>query len=225
MKIDGKFYLNKCQELEYSDEMKKCIEDACIYCVENVSDNINGYYKGDHPLMMLGKIQSGKTRAFTGVMALAFDNGFDYVFILTKNSKALVEQTYKRMRKEFKKFIDEDEVDVYDIMKLQDDLTPYELEKRLIFVAKKQKDNLKRICNFISDYMKNTDKKCLIIDDEADISGIGYEKAKENKDEFDLRTIASEVNKIRGSLDGYVFVQVQQHHMLFICSQNLMGQK
>ena len=76
--------------------------------------------------MMLGKIQSGKTKAFTGVMALAFDNNFDYVFILTKNSKALVEQTYKRMRNEFKSFIDNDEVDVSDIMKLQDDLTSYE---------------------------------------------------------------------------------------------------
>lgn len=53
------------------------------------------------------------------------------------------------MRKEFKQFIDSDEVDVNDIMKFQDDLTSYELEKKLIFIAKKQKDNLTRICTFI----------------------------------------------------------------------------
>ena len=51
------------------------------------------------------------------------------IFYSDKNSKALVEQTYKRMRKEFKDFILEDKVDVNDIMKLQDDLTAYELER------------------------------------------------------------------------------------------------
>lgn len=204
----GKYYKHKCRENDYNEKMRKCIEEACQYCIDNVSASVNEKYKEEHPLMLLGKIQSGKTRAFTGVIALAFDNGFDYVFILTKNSKALVEQTYKRMRKEFKDFIDEDEVDVSDIMKLQDDLTPYELEKRLIFIAKKQKDNLIRICNFIKDYMIKGDKKCLIIDDEADVSGIGYEKVKGTKDEFDLRTVAAEVNRIRGSLEGYVFIQV-----------------
>lgn len=204
----GKYYTSKCKENNYDEKMKKCIEDACRYCIDNVSESENANNKGEQPLMMLGKIQSGKTRAFTGVMALAFDNGFDYVFILTKNSKALVEQTYKRMRKEFKQFINDDEVDVNDIMKLQDDLTSYELEKHLIFIAKKQKDNLVRICNFIRDHIGNGNKKCLIIDDEADTSGIGYEKIKDTKDEFDLRTVAAEVNRIRGSLDGYVFIQV-----------------
>lgn len=130
--IKGEYYTKKYEETGYSEELKQCIEEACSYCIENIQSNLmsgNRYYKGEHPLMLFGKIQSGKTRAFTGLMALAFDNNFDYVFILTKNSKALVEQTYKRMRKEFKHFINEDKIDVNDIMKLQDELTPYELEK------------------------------------------------------------------------------------------------
>lgn len=158
--------------------------------------------------MLLGEIQSGKTRAFTGLMALAFDNGFDYVFVLTKNNIALVEQTYKRMRKEFKTFIDQDRVDVNDIMKLQDDLTPYELDKKLIIIANKQKDNLKRISNFIKYTMVSGTKNCLVIDDEADTTSIGYEKVKDTVEDFNLRTVAAEVDKIRGSLDGCVFVQV-----------------
>ncbi|SUY46611.1 endonuclease, Z1 domain-containing protein [Clostridium putrefaciens] len=208
--IKGEYYTKKYEETGYSEELKQCIEEACSYCIENIQSNLmsgNRYYKGDHPLMLFGKIQSGKTRAFTGLMALAFDNNFDYVFILTKNSKALVEQTYKRMRKEFKHFINEDKIDVNDIMKLQDELTPYELEKKLIFIAKKQKDNLGRICDFINDYMIDGTKNCLIIDDEADTTGIGFEKEKDT-DEFNLRTVAAEVDNIRGSLDGYVFVQV-----------------
>ena len=74
----GKYYASKCRENKYDKKMKKCIEDACQYCIDNVSKSTNGNYKGEHPLMMLGKIQSGKTKAFTGVMALAFDNNFDY---------------------------------------------------------------------------------------------------------------------------------------------------
>jgi len=208
--ILGEYYKTKCKETDYSDELKKCIEEACEFCITNIrSVNLeNPYYKGEHPLMLLGKIQSGKTRAFTGLMALAFDNGFDYVFIMTKNSKALVEQTYKRMRKEFKVFIEKDEVDVSDIMKLQDELTPYELEKKLIIIAKKQKDNLERIVDFIKDSMIYGTKNCLIIDDEADTTSIGFEKVKDTTNDFDLRTVAAEVNRIRGSLDGCVFVQV-----------------
>ena len=144
--------------MEYSNKLKKCIEDACQYCLDNVKNQLENNYKREHPLMLLGKIQSGKTRAFTGLMALAFDNGFDYIFILTKNNKALVEQTYKRMRKEFKTFIDQDKVDVNDIMKLQDELTPYELDKKLIIIAKKQKDNLHRISSSIRYTMNNGEK-------------------------------------------------------------------
>lgn len=208
--ILGEYYQIKCREAGYSDELKQCIENACEYCIDNMHSTVTGnpYYKGEHPLMLLGEIQSGKTRAFTGLMALAFDNGFDYIFILTKNNKALVEQTYKRMRKEFKTFIDQDKVDVNDIMKLQDELTPYELDEKLIIIAKKQKDNLHRISSFIRYTMINGEKNCLIIDDEADTASIGYEKIKDSMEDFNLRTVAAEVDKIRGSLDGCMFIQV-----------------
>lgn len=203
----GKFFLAKAKENEYSHELEKCIEDACQYCIDttfvtNTEDKVN------HPIMMLGKIQSGKTRAFTGLMALAFDNRFDMVFILTKNSVALVKQTYKRMRREFRSFINANEVEVFDIMNEPEGLTEYELDKKVIVVAKKEKRNLDKISDFISNYTIQQRKYCLIIDDEADTTGIGFSHVKGTDDEFDLRTVASKVNGIRGSLDGCVFVQV-----------------
>ncbi|MHB8065880.1 MAG: Z1 domain-containing protein, partial [Ruminiclostridium sp.] len=192
-------------------DLQKCIEDAVQYCIgmtfSQSKSDLND--KGKYPIMLLGKIQSGKTRAYTGMMALAFDNQFDMVFILTKNSKALVQQTYKRMRHEFKDFIQENEVEVFDIMKvLRAGLTDYELNKKIVIVAKKEKRNLDRISDFISNYTIQQRKNCLIIDDEADTTGIGFYKIKGSDDEFDLRTIASKVNEIRGSLDRCVFVQV-----------------
>ena len=66
--------------------------------------------------MLLGKIQSApkKTRAFIGVIGLAFDEGYDLVVVLTKGErKALTKQTYERLYQEFDehgKFIENDVV-------------------------------------------------------------------------------------------------------------------
>lgn len=201
----GKYYQYKKREYDYSDKLEKCIIDTCEYCIKNTFGADEEKQK--YPIMMLGKIQSGKTRAFIGLIALAFDNDFDMVFVLTKNSKALVQQTESRMKKEFKPFISDYEIEVKNIIKMSYNLTGYQLEKKFIIIAKKEKNNLDKIINFIKDYSINKNKKCLIIDDEADTTGIGYGKNKDT-DEFDLRTVASKVNEIRGNLDGCVFVQV-----------------
>lgn len=204
----GVYYQKKIEENHYQLQLQKCIEDACRFCLETVAISDTDEVRKNQPLMLLGKIQSGKTRAFTGLMALAFDNNFDMALILTKNSQALVTQTYKRMRLEFKAAIAENEIEVFDIMKAIDGLTDYELNKKIIIIAKKEKRNLERIASFISDYAIQHRKNCLIIDDEADTTGIGFSRVKNTDDEFDLRTVASKVNEVRGSLDGCVFVQV-----------------
>ena len=52
MKI-GDYYNFKCQDMGYSDELQECIKEACKYCIDNLRSNSK---KGEHPLMMLGKI-------------------------------------------------------------------------------------------------------------------------------------------------------------------------
>ena len=206
----GKFYSTKCEDNNFSKELQLCIENSYDYCHHSVSltydDDAPETEK--KPIMMLGKIQSGKTRAYTGLIALAFDNIFDMVIILTKNSKPLVQQTLRRMKHEFSYFIEKNKVNVFDIMKAIEGLTPYELNKKLIIVAKKETKNLDKISNFISDYTLQQSKYCLIIDDEADSTSIGFNKIKGEEKEFDLRTIASKINNLRGTLAGYAFVQV-----------------
>jgi hypothetical protein len=201
----GKYYLHKKETAKpkYDDAFEKCVVDTCQYCIDNSGAHEDA--KLIHPIMMLGKIQSGKTRAFTAVIAMAFDNDFDVILILTKNSTALVSQTVLRMIKEFKNF---SEIDIQDIININNNISPYALKnKKFIIVAKKEKRNLVRIGDFIEDYSIDENKKCLIIDDEADVTGIGYSKVK-NSDEFDLRTVAKAVNRIRGNLNNCVFVQV-----------------
>ena len=205
MEKNGKCYsAKKTQGSGYDNALRECIENTCQYCIE--STNKNSEDKINKPIMMLGKIQSGKTRAYTGLIALAFDNGFDMVFILSKNSKALINQTVSRMKKEFQEFIYNYEVVVSDIMKFNTRISGYQLEQKNIIIAKKEKNNINRLIDFINSYSIN-EKKCLIIDDEADTTGIGYNKVK-GQDEYTLRMVSSKVNEMRGTLDGCVFVEV-----------------
>lgn len=204
MKLDGKYYnFKKSDGHGYDETLQKCIEETFQYCLDNT--NLDAVEKINKPIMMLGKIQSGKTRAFTGLIALAFDNDFDIIFILTKNSKALVEQTVTRMKKEFS--FEKNSVVVKDIMKASSKMSGYELQQKNIIVAKKEGRNIDKLIEFIEKYSINTNKKCLIVDDEADTTGIGYEKIK-GSNEYTLRTVSSKVNDMRGTLDGCVFVEV-----------------
>lgn len=191
---NGEFFSIKKEE--YNDKTLACIRQA----VEKL-DEIE-----DRPLMMLGKIQSGKTKSFIGVISLAFDNGYDLAIVLTKNSNALAKQTTARMRDEFKEFKDDDIIEIFDIMCMPPNMSKFELDKKMIIVVKKEKNNIPKMLKFIEDYSLNEDKKCLIIDDEADFCSIGYDKNKETE-EFDLRKIASQINKLRLQLTCK-FIQV-----------------
>ena len=69
--------------------------DACVR--ETVNELITRETTSSHPGMLLGKIQSGKTRAFLGIIALAFENGYDVAVVLTKGTKTLGNQTVRRI--------------------------------------------------------------------------------------------------------------------------------
>src|SRR5579862_8800011 len=98
-------------------------DDSLQECIEIVVDKLKSATDPRRPGMLLGKIQSGKTRAFLGIIARAFDRDFDIAIVLTKGTKTLSEQTVKRIARDFKMFIDQDEVLVFDIMTAPDTLT------------------------------------------------------------------------------------------------------
>ena len=76
-------------------------------------------------------------------------NHFDIAIVLSKNSRALIEQTAKRLNSEFKMFVDDGELDIYDIMHAPESFGIFELDSKLIFVAKKQDDNLRRLIDLL----------------------------------------------------------------------------
>src|SRR5437762_5903527 len=110
--LNGEFYpAFTADPQRYSDEDKRCVE-------QTVEKLLNTATTSDRPGMLLGKIQSGKTKSFMGAIALAFDNGFDVCVVLTKGTRALAKQTFERVDQEFRQFVDHGELNVYDIMSL-----------------------------------------------------------------------------------------------------------
>jgi hypothetical protein len=188
-------------------ELRNDDEDLQL-CIEAVVDQLESAVDPEKPGMLLGKIQSGKTRAFLGIIARAFDRDFDVAVILTKGTKTLAGQTVKRIARDFKVFIEDDEVLLFDIMAAPDLLTKSEQRRKLIIVAKKQAHNLARINDFFSTkYPGMKDRKILLVDDEADLASVRFAKQK-GETAFDQGTIANQMDALRRSLPKISFLQV-----------------
>ena len=208
---------------KYSVELKKSIEQTGQLCIDNINQKVFS------PIMMMGNIQSGKTRGFIGLMSLCFDNGFDVTIILTKCSTALVKQTVSRMMSEFEVFKTGNATvgdivaqDILDIdfrscetmgqreAVVKKFLKNYKRKKRII-VVKKQADNVDRLNLFIEAIIKyDYYQRLLIVDDEADITSVGYQKSGV-ADSLSLRRISGSVNTMRKSLHSnieHVLMQV-----------------
>lgn len=157
------------------------------------------------PGVLLGKVQSGKTRAYLGVIARAFDKGYGVAVILTKGTRSLAQQTVSRVREDFKEFIAADEVQAYDIMSLPK-LTPYELNQHLVLIVKKEDDNLRRLLTAFSiDFPSLAGKRVLVVDDEADLASISFKKedgvVKPGK-------VSNQIDELRSMVSDLGFLQV-----------------
>jgi len=183
-------------------------DEALQSCVERVVDQLEQADDPRKPGMLLGKIQSGKTRAFLGIIARAFDRDFDIAIVLTKGTKTLAGQTVKRIGRDFKNFIDNDEVVLFDIMAAPDPLTKAELRRKIVIVAKKQVHNLTRIqALFDEKYPALKGRRVLLVDDEADMASVRFAK-KKGEDAVDQGAIANQMDVLRKSLEKISFLQV-----------------
>lgn len=190
------------QSKPYLQMLRSCIE-------QTVEQLLNSRTNVNNPGMLLGKIQSGKTRTFIGIIALAFDRGYDICVVFTKGTRALAEQTYQRLEFEFREFIDNDDVKVYDIMNIPAQLTLFIRRQKLIIVVKKETNNLDRLVDFFNSYPDLIEKRTLLIDDEADIASVGFRKDRTQQDGVSMNVLATKINNIRtGFSNNYNFLQV-----------------
>ncbi len=197
--MSSKFYEVLAADRKDSPELQQCVSKTVEQLLK--LDTSVG-----RPGILLGKIQSGKTRAFLGVIASAFDQGYDMAVVLTKGTVSLAKQTLNRIRKDFKPFIDADTVQVFDIMTLPENLTTYELSQKLILVVKKEDDNLDRLIKAVEDvYPELRGRKLLIVDDEADFASLSYRR-KEGA--VRLGVISGQIEELRKLVPNSDFLQV-----------------
>ena len=161
-----------------SEELSTCIVQAADVLLKpeiSASEALK-------PVMLYGKIQSGKTRAFVGVMSIAFDRGVDIVVVYTKGTNALATQTVSRMKNEFDHFKPGNDLHqqytivVHDVLDFKNQmLTDYELNtRRHIIVCKKEAKNTRLLKEIFESSMIMRQKKVVVIDDEADFGGISF---------------------------------------------------
>ena len=161
----------------YSNELKSCIEETVDKLLDPNLQNAT------EPGLLLGKIQCGKTRAFVGVMGLAFDRGIDVCVVLTKSDNGLVEQTKARMEYEFRDYIGNNNIKQrciisVNVIDANSTFTPAQINQhKNIFVVYKNKARLTNLIRLFN----NTDfrnKRVLIIDDEADFVSRAFYRQK-----------------------------------------------
>lgn len=182
--------------------------DELAACIERVVNQLESAgTTGDRPGMLLGKIQSGKTRAFVGVIARAFDRGFDIALVLTKGTKTLSVQTVARLSDDFAEFIDDDELLVLDIMKLPGTLRKSELRRKIVIVAKQQARNLPRLIDFLQSNAALQNRRVLLIDDEADLASVRFVQ-KRGDPAINQGTIAEQIDDLRRLTHDVAFLQV-----------------
>lgn len=92
----GRYVLGECR----TDEERNCL----ISDVESFWTRINSYMTPQNSRaygLAVGRVQSGKTRNYIGLMFKAIDEGYNTVIILTSKSSQLAVQTHKRVEKWF----------------------------------------------------------------------------------------------------------------------------
>ncbi|MEI2606014.1 hypothetical protein V8O11_19730 [Erwinia aphidicola] len=167
------FYSRLSASQKYDSSLENCIHQV-IEKLELIDTST------DNPGVLLGKIQSGKTRGFLGIIAKAFDQDYDIALVFTKGTKTLAKQTVSRITHDFSMFVDDEKLSIFDIMEIPQRLTKSEINKKIIIVAKKEVKNLDRVINFFSNpnYEGIREKKVILIDDEADMGSVRFVKKK-----------------------------------------------
>ena len=146
-------------------------------------------------ILLVGKVQSGKTSNLEALTALAFDNGFNLMIIYGGYDNSLLKQTTKRFKdafgvpEELDEILDEGTPAVFStsgnplsIKDIDNDLIE-ELREAgvpIIITAMKRPRGLQAVNAFLN-RIDRTSVKALVIDDEGDQASLNICRDKENE--------------------------------------------
>lgn len=173
--------------------------------VSNNSDNKN--------ILLVGKVQSGKTSNLEMFSAFALDNGYQCIIIYGGYDTKLLAQTSDRFKKTFDindESVESDEPELFStddtesIGSLDEDVLRkiIELKKPIFFVSMKRPKALSKI-NDALEKIKNYNLKTFIIDDEGDQASLNTEFRKNKKS-----ATYSQIIKMKETLNNPLYLSV-----------------
>lgn len=181
-----------------TEEFDGCVRRTVDKLLADGSDS-------DHPGLLLGNIQCGKTNTFENIIALAFDKGIEVCVIFTKGTKTLASQTLARAKADFAFARKTDKIDnrmkvvITDIMNLRhkgvSTIDTNDDHCRQIIICKKEAKNLESLINLYENISPNLrTERTLIVDDEADFASRVYRGSGLNTD---LAKISEQIDYFR----------------------------
>lgn len=180
--------------------------------------NASGNLETTH--LVVGYVQSGKTMSFTGVLAMAKDNGYRIAVVLTGVTTNLEVQTADRLERDLDlgedqdwfKFInnpsDEDAATVIKALRLS-------AKPMIVIPILKHRKYIDDVAALFSDEKVRAtvgDETILIIDDEADqasLNSYGYKNSKitDPSEEAKESAIYAAIHRMRAQMPGNSYVQ------------------
>src|SRR5579883_1699220 len=140
---------------------------------------------GDETGLVIGHVQSGKTMSFTTVAALAHDNGYRMVIVITEVSKPLFEQSKARLQHDLQLLTRRDrkwqhfsnprgndrQSMVDTLAEWRDPSTPPSERRTILITVMKNHTHLEKLRQVLSS-LDLREVPVLVIDDEADQAGL-----------------------------------------------------
>lgn len=178
--------------------------------------------------LVLGKVQSGKTSNFLGLIALGFDNNIDVVVLIGGKDSKLLAQNNKRLGEVFSTEEQENKVIIENINDASINPKNYPIllnstSKKLIITCLKNPIHLTKLTDFLN-YSKLRFKNVMIIDDEGDQATLNSNAERKNKK---ATVLYSKIINILKSLPHFVYIQVTAtaYANLFLRDSDLLKPK
>lgn len=241
----GEFFEKFIDYIRRSESNPKGLSNAAIATFREESCDVLAHCNPHNAVnlpetthLAVGYVQSGKTMSFTGVTALAKDNGYRVIIYLAGTKNNLLDQTQKRLRKDligknganndfYKIHPNPTAVDIDDIV---GNLESIERPIVLIPILKHYNHILKvrQIFNNseIRELMAN--ETVIIIDDEADQASLNSYGRRNSKYEEDSKSRTYDaILKLRADLPGNTYIQytATPQANILISMQDLLSPK
>lgn len=211
-------------------------EEACDVLAHCNPHDAVGNNETTH--LAVGYVQSGKTMSFTGVTALAKDNGYRVIIYLAGTKNNLLDQTSKRLRKDLigKNGADNDFYKIHanpTLADVDDIIGNLEsIEKPIVLIQiLKHYDHILKVRQIVnnSEFKElMAHETVIIIDDEADQASLNSYGRRNSKYEEDSKSRTYDaILKLRADLPGNTYIQytATPQANILISMQDLLSPK